>query len=226
MSTEKIQGRRLFLLDLDGTLIDSRADLARSVNLTLARLGLREIDLAAVTRFVGDGARMLIERALRESAGTEPPADQLDGAIPVFLEEYGRHLLDQTLLYPGAREAIESMPWARWAIVTNKPERLSAAILEGLGLAPGFSAVIGGDSLPPFRKPDPEPLIEAMRRCGASAGETVMVGDSPVDVQAGRAAGVLTVAVTGGYRNRSELESERPDILTDSIASLPDLFRT
>ena len=225
MTGRVVSGRRLFLLDMDGTLIDSRADLACAVNLTLSRIGLQQIDLERVTRFVGDGARMLIRRALEESAGAEPPPETLDRAIAIFIEEYGRHLLDQTRPYPGASRTLESMPWAQWAIVTNKPEAFSATILEGLGLSRWFSTVIGGDTLPPFKKPDPEPLLEAMRRCGADAGETVMVGDSPVDVRSGMAAGVLTVAVTGGYRERSELEPEKPDLITDTIASLPQLFR-
>lgn len=224
MKSRPVHSGRLFLLDLDGTLIDSRTDLALSVNLALERMGLGRIGQERVTRFVGDGARALIQRALEESSGRAPDPGRLDRGVALFLEEYGRHLLDNTTLYPGARAAIESMDWARWAVVTNKPETLSLGILDGLGLRERFDAVIGGDSVPPFRKPDPEPLLEAMRRCGVPAAETVMVGDSPVDVEAGKAAGVITVAVTRGYRDRSEIEPLRPDLLVETIAELPRHF--
>jgi len=224
MRVQPVYSRRLFLLDLDGTLIDSRADLALSVNLALGRMSIRPIGMERVTRFVGDGVRALIQRALEESSGMAPPPDDLDRGVALFVEEYSRHLLDSTTLYPGVLEAINSMDWARWAVVTNKPEALCLGIIEGLGLRETFEAVIGGDSVPPFRKPDPEPLLEAMRRCGVPPAEAAMVGDSPVDIEAGRAASVMTVAVTGGYRERRELETSHPDLLLDTIAALPRHF--
>jgi len=172
------------VFDLDGTLVDSRADLAASVNHALRRLRLPELPAAVLAGYVGEGARMLVRRALGPAH-----RDRLDEALALFLEHYGAHLLDATRPYPGIPAALEALAAAGTAlsVLTNKPERLSRAILDGLGLASRFAAIVGGDSLP-TRKPDPAGL-EHLRALARTAREaTVLVGDSPIDVATAAAA--------------------------------------
>jgi phosphoglycolate phosphatase len=214
---------RLIVFDLDGTLIDSRRDLAFSLNLAIQAMGLRPLPLSTITAFVGDGVRKLIERALRESGGAAPDVAQKDEALRLFLAEYERHMLDSTKLYQGVRETLDALPWAKFAIASNKIESFSRAILEGLGIAKRFCAIIGGDSVS-RHKPDPAPVLEAMRRCGCAAAETAMVGDSAVDILSGKNAGAITCGVAGGYRDVEELRAAECDFLIDTIADLPACF--
>ena len=214
---------RLFLFDLDGTLIDSKQDIALSVNLSLAHLRLPELPVTRVVTFVGDGVKKLIERSLREATGSQPGEEQIRAVMKRFLQEYGNHLLDNTRLYPGVREALDQLSWADFGIITNKPEISSRRILEGLGLGGRFCIILGGDSIPQ-RKPDPAPLYAAMARCRAPVDHTAMVGDSPVDVQAGRAAGVITCGISGGFRGRGELEAAGCDLLIENFSELPGYF--
>jgi phosphoglycolate phosphatase len=215
--------RRLFLFDLDGTLVDSRDDIAYSLNAALVRLNLPPLPPPKIGDFVGEGVQKLIQRALREVTGAEPAGEQARVAAQYYLEEYNAHLLDSTHLYEGVRAALSRLPWALFAVVTNKPERFSRRILDGLGIGERFCAIVGGDSIPQ-RKPDPAPLRDAMSRCRVPAAESVMVGDSAVDVYAGKAAGIFTCGVTGGFRSRAELESAGCDLILSSLLELPDYF--
>ncbi len=214
---------RLFLFDLDGTLIDSREDIARGVNAVLARMGLPRLAMPEVIRFVGDGMEALMDRVLRDVTGAEPDEERIRSGVLLLLEEYGNHLLDATRLYPGVRETIADLHWAKLGLVSNKPEALTRRILSLLGLADRFCSVLGGDSLPQ-RKPDPAPILAAVLRCHGAVGETVMVGDSPSDIVAGKRAGVITCAITSGYRSREELSAARPDVLIDRMQELLQFF--
>jgi phosphoglycolate phosphatase len=215
---------RLFLFDLDGTLIDSQEDIVRSLDLALGRLRLPSIPAARIGSFVGDGVEALIERAFAESAGRPPLPEEAARGVQLFREEYGRHLLDRTHLHAGAAEALERLDWARYALVSNKPADFCRRILEGLGVAGRFDVILGGDSTP-NRKPDPGPLLEAMHRCRVPASESVMVGDSRVDIEAGRRAGVFTCGVLGGFRPEEDLESSGCDLLIRNLTELCDHFR-
>ncbi len=214
---------RLFLFDLDGTLIDSREDIARGVNAVLAIMELPKLAMPEVIRFVGDGMEALIERVLRDVTGAEPDEESIRIGVRLLVEEYGNHLLDTTRLYPGVRETITDLHWAKLGLVSNKPEALSRRILSLLGLADRFCSVLGGDSLPQ-RKPEPAPILEAVLRCNSEVGETVMVGDSPSDIVAGKRAGVITCGITSGYRTREELLATRPDVLIDHMQELLQFF--
>ena len=214
---------RLFLFDLDGTLIDSKADIAQALNAALVRMSLPPLAMSRVADFVGDGVQRLIHRTLREVTGAEPNNEQAHTATSLYLEEYGVHLLDSTHLCEGVNEALNRLWWASFAVVTNKPESFSRRILEGLGVGDRFCAILGGDSTSQ-RKPDPAPLRKAMTQCGAKPSETVMVGDSAVDIHAGRAAGVYTCGVTGGFRSRAELEAAGCDLILSNLAELADYF--
>ena len=215
---------RLFIFDLDGTLIDSRADITTSLNLMLARMRMRPLQESRVSDFVGSGVPKLVERALREVIGREPECDLIEGGIILFREEYGKHLLDRTRLCRGVCEALDRLSWASFAVVTNKPESFSRRILDGLGIGTRFCTILGGDSVQK-RKPNPEALFQAIENCHASRTETAMIGDSAVDIQAGKAAGVTTCGVLGGFRPREELEAAGCDLIIESLLELPQYFR-
>jgi phosphoglycolate phosphatase len=214
---------RLFLFDLDGTLIDSKGDIATALNLALGRAGLRRLPPSRIAGFIGDGVRKLVERSLREALGCEPDEPLLHRVTDLYLEEYAEHLLDTTCLFQGVEEVLESLDWAELAVVTNKPERFSRQILDALGIGRRFRLVFGGDSTR-LRKPDPAPLLEAMRRCGADPGESVMVGDSPVDVQAGKAAGAVTCGIAANAVDRDKLSAAGCDLLIGDMRELTVYF--
>jgi phosphoglycolate phosphatase len=214
---------RLFLFDLDGTLIDSRADITYSLNIVLARLGLPSLPESQAADFVGDGVQKLIERALHETTGRPPTPELAQNGILLFREEYGAHLLDETRLCPHVKETLDSLFWASFAVVSNKPESLSRRILEGLDIADRFSIILGGDSTQ-NRKPDPESLLKAMDICAALPSETTMIGDSAVDIQAGKAAGAVTCAVLGGFRSEQELRATGCDLIINDLLELPQHF--
>ena len=214
---------RLFLFDLDGTLIDSRADIANSLNLALSDMGLTPLGEDRITGFVGEGVQILVERALQESMGRKPESGLVRDTVARYLEAYENHLLDYTVLYAGTRHALERLGWADMAVITNKPQRFSFRILKALGVADLFCAILGGDSTP-RKKPDPVPLQIVMKQCGAAPDQTWMVGDSLVDVRAGKAAGTKTCGIAGGFRPRAELEAGGCDLILDGVADLPDHF--
>jgi phosphoglycolate phosphatase len=214
---------RLFLFDLDGTLVDSKADIACSLNFVLERMGLQPLPESRVAEFVGDGVQKLLERTFREVNQREPESSMIREGVVLFKQEYGKHLLDRTQLYPHVQEALNRLSWAAMAVVSNKPERFCRSILEGLGVAARFQAILGGDSTP-SQKPAPAPLLKAMDLCGAAPSETVMVGDSPVDIAAGKAAGVLTCGVLGGFRPKEHLLAADCDLIVDNLLELPEFF--
>jgi phosphoglycolate phosphatase len=211
---------RLVVFDLDGTLVDSSRDLAAAVNATLARLapGMPPLGLDTVCSFIGNGARALVARSLREAGLPAPPED----VLPLFLAEYAAHLLDTTRLYPGVAEALDALAGRELAVLTNKPGEMSRTILRGLGVAERFFRVYGGDDLP-TRKPDPEGLQRLMAEANVGPRETALVGDSAIDVRTARAAGVRAVAVRYGF-DPDGLAAEPPDALLGDLRELPALL--
>ena len=185
---------RLIAFDLDGTLSDSRRDLADSANQLLGELGAAPLAEDALGRMVGEGARVLVQRALTASGLAETP-----GALPRFLEIYDTRLLNHTQVYEGVADAVRlARQHARVSVLTNKPGKPSEKILEALGIGDLFADVIGGDS--PFgRKPDPAGLLELMKRAGATADTTLMVGDSAIDHETARRASVRCCLTAYGY---------------------------
>jgi phosphoglycolate phosphatase len=207
---------RLLVFDLDGTLVDSKEDLANAVNVALESFDLPPLPNPVIYSYVGDGASALILRAL-------PPekADLLQEVLDRFLAYYRRHLLDTTRAYPGVVGALRK--WAgiyRMAVLTNKGVAMSQEILSGLSLDGYFFEVRGGDSFG-TKKPDPEGLLRILREGGVEAREAIMIGDSRNDVQAGRAAGAVTCGVTYGL-GASGFAEHPPDFTVDRF---PDLFR-
>src|SRR5262245_12676519 len=207
------------LFDLDGTLVDSRADLIHSINLMLVELGRETLPGARVLNYVGEGARLLVERSLRANQNGARAGYDVDHALEVFLRHYRAHLLDQTRVYPEVEQTLTRLGHIPKAVVTNKPYEFTMSLLEGIGLSHYFKIVFGGDSLTE-RKPSPMMLIEAARRCGAQASECLMVGDSRVDVEAGRAAGMKTCGYVPGFRGRTELVDAGVDYVIERFGEL------
>lgn len=201
--------------DLDGTLVDSRADIAEAMNRVLVALGRTPLDLAVLQSFVGEGARRLVERALEGA-----PVAMVDDGLARFMDDYGAHLLDRTLPYPGIEDMLDALVkrGVVLTVVSNKPEAMSRAILEGVGLGRRFRAVLGGDSLP-TRKPDPAGLEWARAVAGARRAETVLVGDSGIDVRTARAAGVAFCGVSWGLTPEG-MWAENPAQVVDHPAAL------
>ncbi|HQR31548.1 MAG TPA: phosphoglycolate phosphatase [Blastocatellia bacterium] len=210
---------KCLLFDLDGTLVDSRADLANSVNLMLTELGLDALPSVRVLGFVGEGARLLVERSLAAATKSTPTVEDVDQALGIYLRHYREHLLDYTRVYPEVEETLACLSHIPKAIVTNKPYEFSVALLEGLGMLSQFSVVLGGDSLPE-RKPSPMMLLEAARGCGFEPSECLMVGDTKFDVSAGRAAGMKTCGYIPGFRGRTELAEAGADFLIERFSEL------
>lgn len=207
------------LFDLDGTLVDSRADLTNSVNLMLAELGRAPLPSGRVLNFIGEGVRLLAERSLRATAELAPSAAELDYAIEVFKKHYRAHLLDRTYLYPGVEATLARLKHLPLAVVSNKPYEFTLALLEGIGLRSHFAVILGGDSLPE-RKPSPLMLLEAARKCGVEPARCLMIGDTRVDVIAGRAAGMKTCGFVAGFRGRTELVEAGADFVIERFSEL------
>ena len=211
------------LFDLDGTLIDSRADLIKSINLMLRELACEPLADSQVIGFVGEGIRLLVERSLRASQSREPDEAQILAALQIFSHQYQEHLLDQTHVYPEVLTTLEALLHWPKAIVTNKPIHFTQTILTGLGLASHFKAVIGGDSAP-ARKPSPLPLLEAARRCEIRPENCLMIGDTRIDILAGQAAGMKTCGYVGGFRGKDELVQAGASFLIEKFGELPELL--
>jgi phosphoglycolate phosphatase len=207
---------RAVLFDLDGTLVETRRDIATAVNLVLAERKLPAMTVDAVSEHVGRGARVLVTRCLQDAGIPSPTEDQVKDAYQAFARAYADHLLDTSLPYAGIPLLLDRLSRAgcRLAVVTNKPEDLSRRLLDGLGLLGSFQLLVGGDTLD-VRKPDPRPLLFTLDELGAAPAEAVMVGDSGVDVEAARAAGTAAAAVTWGFGDRAALAAARPDALVD-----------
>jgi phosphoglycolate phosphatase len=208
---------RAIIYDLDGTLVDSRADIVDAVNAMLVRLDLPRRSDGEVATFVGDGAELLVRRSL----GPLHEA-RLDEAMVVWRACYGEGLLARTRLYEGMEAALDLPPEAR-AVLTNKPGGFAREIIQGLGLTGKFQRVVGGDEAP--RKPDPGALLSLCEELRSSPEETLFIGDSTIDVATGRAAGVPVCAVTWGFGPRPALTAARPDYLCDDTAQLAALMR-
>jgi phosphoglycolate phosphatase len=201
--------------DLDGTLADTRADLAAATNHVLTSFGLAEIPPRSVYALVGEGARRLVERAL----GPER-ADWIDEGVVRFLDYYGAHLLDATTLYPGVAEALDALAdhGAALSILSNKPEGLSRTVLDGLGVGGRFRAIIGGDSLP-TRKPHPAGLASLCALTATPPDAMLLVGDSPIDVATAANARTDFCGVAWGL-DPDALRRARPSRLVATPAEL------
>jgi phosphoglycolate phosphatase len=211
---------RLLVFDLDGTLIDSGADLCASVNSMLRHFGRPELPQEIIATHIGDGAAMLVSRSL----GEPEDCDYLESAVTYFLDYYREHKLDQTYVYPGVFESLDSLRDAglAMAVLTNKPIGPSQAICDALGLSPYFFRIYGANSFA-TKKPNPEGLLALVREAGVTPGETLMIGDSDVDVLTARNAGVWSMGCSYGLSPHT-LAIVTPDCLVESPAAWPLAF--
>jgi phosphoglycolate phosphatase len=208
------------IFDLDGTLVDSASDIAEALNRTLEELGHARVAEATVRGWIGEGVRQLVATGLRHAGDARLPGPVMDG----FMVHYRDCLLRSPVLYPGVAEGLaqlraRDMPMA---ICTNKPHALVPPLLEHLGIAEFFPAIVGGDSLPQ-RKPEPAPLLHLAERMGVVPQRCLMVGDSVTDRDAAVAAGMPVALVRYGYPRQLDLESAGAIALVDDLRQLLDL---
>jgi phosphoglycolate phosphatase len=207
----------LLIFDLDGTLIESKWDIAHSVNLTLLELGLPERSLEEIFGFVGDG----VKRLLRLAVGEEH-LDRYERALQIFRAHYLTHCLDRTVFYPGIEPMLRHFGHKEKAVATNKAIEYTRVILKGLG-AQHFPVVVGGDNGFGL-KPEPGMLLHIMDQVGASKERTVLVGDSTNDINGGHNAGIRVCAVGYGMGNREKMAACKPDWFIERPEELMELF--
>lgn len=235
-----MHSKDLLIFDLDGTLIDSKADIATAVNLTLQEIGKPPKTQEVIVQYIGGGVRRLLEQALNLGSGhgnghayglgDEHAEDELqhvhpaiEEVLPIFRRHYLDHLMDQTILYPEVVDTLEYFKGKKLAVVTNKPMDYTTPILDGLGLSRYFQMVLGGDSTP-HRKPHPEMILRTLETLQAEKHRTVMIGDGPQDIRAAQGAGVTSCAVTYGLTKLETLLLAEPDLVCHSLGHLRDLF--
>ena len=214
----------LLIFDLDGTLIDSRLDLIHSVNAMLRHFELAELPGDVVASYVGDGAPMLVRRALGD------PSDEVffKRGLEYFLSYYREHKLDYTVEYPGITDALRQIRSSngsgrKIAVLSNKPVLPAHAILNALGLGDFFVSVYGGNSFS-TKKPDPLGVNTLLKETGHSVMNSIIIGDSSIDIVTGRNAGIWTCGVTYGFAPQT-LSIAPPDVLIDEPRELADLFK-
>ena len=207
----------LLIFDLDGTLIDSRRDLAAAVNLMRGHFHLDPLPVDIVSGYVGDGVRALVKRATRESPGID-----LDEALRIQRQFYREHLHDETVLYPGVREGLEALHARghQLVVATNKPAEFSEIVLKHFGIRHLFAHVAGDGNVERL-KPDPAMITAAMRSLGFDAARTWVIGDNHTDLEAARRAGARSVFVTYGIGTTGK---EKPDVTCATFAEMVALF--
>ena len=216
-----IETIKLLVFDLDGTLVDSQVDLANAINAMLRKYQRPELPVPLIASYIGDGANMLVRRALGD------PADEnfVHESFDIFIRHYREHTLDNTYAYEGMIEALRAIRRqtngnVAMAVLTNKPVSASQRIVKGLGMEDLFVRVYGGNSFE-TKKPDPLGALTLLRETSTEPGEAVMIGDSQNDVLTARNSGMWAVGVTYGFSPDS-LKSPAPDVLIDSPQELPE----
>lgn len=209
---------QLLIFDLDGTLVDSSGDLAAATNHAMRELGFPPQPVENIREFIGDGARKLVERSL-------PPGKEalMDKAVEIFLRYYDQHVLDRTRPYDGIQETLDALVGIPKAIATNKPERFTKRIIEGLRWEGYFPQVIGGDTLPQ-RKPDALVVRTICDRVGISPVGTLVIGDGLQDVGAAKAAGAASCGVSWGFRGPERLREAGADYIIERPQDLVQLL--
>jgi phosphoglycolate phosphatase len=215
------KGLRALLFDLDGTLIDSQDDIAASANALRVSQGLEPLPLAVVASYIGDGVEALVRKLL--GPDFEPRIAELSGE---FKSHYFDNCVVKTRLYHGVEPTLRLLASRgyKMAVVTNKPERISARILGLLGVGPLFGSVIGGNSCE-NKKPHPQPLLEACKRLGAAPQQSCMIGDSRVDIEAAANAGMPSLGILGGIGDEALLKAAGPSLLLGTFEDLTGLFQ-
>lgn len=204
----------LIIFDLDGTLIDSSEDIAWAVNMTLRQIGFEGLSYQAIKERIGWGVKMLLEKVLPEEK-----QDLLEEARSIFMGHYSGHLLVKSKLYPGVMDVLNHFKNKKLAVATNKPFNLTEKILDGLNISGYFKKVVGGDGVQ-NKKPAPEAIEIILRELRVSPENSVFVGDSKIDIEAGKKAGIITIGAAYGFRGRQELEEAGADVIINDIKEL------
>ena len=218
---------KLIIYDLDGTLIDSSKDISDSINWTLEQLGFSPLPEPLIRGHVGSGVVRLIENVLNEvSPGYLSQDGIVDKALELYRSRYSEHLLDATRLYPHVPDVLDFFKARKQAVLTNKTEEFSRRILEGLGVDQYFFDVIGGDRSV-AKKPSPDSVLKLIKSAGVNRTETVLIGDSTIDIKTAKNAQIRSVAVTHGFNSRHDIEAGKPDYIVDQLNELMrcDLMR-
>ena len=210
----------VLVFDFDGVLVDTGLDIANAMNFVLRHFHIKELPPERIISFIGRGAGKLVEDSLGESN-----LHLLDPALEMFLQRYSEYYLVDTSLYPGVKEVLAHYHQAgkTLAIATQKPEPITHAILAGLGINQYINLVIGPESIT-HRKPHPESILKILQQTGTDPGRLIFVGDMVTDIQAGKAAGAITCAVTYGLGQRVHLEAANPDYLINALIELCELI--
>jgi 2-phosphoglycolate phosphatase len=207
---------KFLIFDLDGTLVDSRLDIATAMNATFTSLGLDPSPMSEIESFIGIGVTSLIPHRLSSRGATF-----VAKALAKYEDTYASYLVDATRPYPGAIEVLEHFKSISKIVLTNKSSRFVAPILKGLGLDRYFTASYGAQCLA-FRKPDPQTILEICSRHGASPQNALLIGDTETDIATGKAASCHTCAVTYGYGDISKIRTMNPDLVIDDLRELLD----
>ena len=204
--------KQLLIFDLDGTLVDTSKDITNALNYAIKPYAIRELTVEDTIQLVGEGISRLIEKlAEKTSSGHKEEMRNR------FLEYYEKHLTDYSTVYPQVRQTLEALRSYKKAVISNKRERLSRILLERLNLLDYFVFIGGSDSFPE-KKPSPVPILDTLRQLGVKPQDTMIIGDSNFDIEAGKRAGTKTVAVSYGYRDKKYLQDA--DYIIDSFQDL------
>ena len=208
----------LIIFDLDGTLVDSREDIANAVNFTLKDIGLKEKSKQEISSYIGRG----IEHLIRESLGNKQGV-LLKRAQSVFEEYYRKHSTDNSVLYPNVKEILEYFKNKKKVIVTNRNYEFALLTLKALGVYGHFEDIIGGDDIG-CMKPSSCPLDKTMHRLNMNKEKTIIVGDMDIDILAGKRTGIATCGVTYGIGKKEDIIKAKPDFIIDNIIKLSDII--
>ncbi|MCI0469938.1 MAG: HAD-IA family hydrolase [Nitrospirae bacterium] len=218
---------KIIIFDLDGTLVDSSIDITNAINYAIKSYGIKPLAVQETISLVGEGITRLIEKVIEKNQGARGDSLMLKGdkeiLIQRFLEHYSSHIVDNTALYPHVSETLISLNDYRKAVISNKRESLSEEILDKLGILSHFDLVVGSDTTAE-KKPSPLPIQYVLRRLDFKPEEAAIVGDSNLDIEAGKAAGIKTIAVTYGYRPAEMLGSA--DYAIDRMDKLIEILRS
>lgn len=208
----------LIIFDLDGTLVDSRDDIANAVNFTLKKIGLKEKSISEISSYIGTG----IEDLIGKSLGNKQEV-LLTRALSVFEKYYRKHSIDNSVLYPNVKEILEYFKNKRKVIVTNRNYEFALIALNKLGIYDYFEHVVGGDDIG-CMKPSSCPLDRSMNRLNTNKEEAIIVGDMDIDIVAGKKAGIITCGVTYGIGKKEDIIKAKPDFIIDDIIDLKNII--
>ncbi|MDR3048549.1 MAG: HAD-IA family hydrolase [Elusimicrobiota bacterium] len=207
------------VFDLDGTLVDSIKDLTTAANFLRKDYGFEPLSADIVQSYVGNGVRVIVEKAVPDTRG-----ETIEQAVERFNGYYEKCLLDETRPFDGIEEMLKDLQTVKKAILSNKPEKFSKMIVEGLGWSKYFTEIFGGDSVKGYRKPDPKVFFELVKKAGANLSKSIMLGDGVNDIKIAKAAGVKSLAVLYGFTDAKTLQELKPDYTVQKASEIKNII--